>query len=155
MSKKNLNYIKFVLNGALLLISFGCGSRCRCLWGYGLLYICGWCRSASYFFNAFYILRDLWFPLLETTNFYQIMRIIKFQNYQKCRSKPDYEYSTLKLPYLPCAIETLTLTFWRRNYFFILAHPVNNMWIIQEPNTLELWNKLHFEEEITKSIYHV
>jgi hypothetical protein len=108
----------------LLLISFGCGSRCRCLWGYGLLYICGWCRSTSYFFNAFYILRDLWFPLLETTNFYQIMRIIKFQNYQKCRSKPDYEYSTLTLPYLPCAIETLTLTFWRRNYFFILAHPV-------------------------------
>ena len=30
------------------------------------------------------------------------------------------------------------------------------MWIIQEPNTLELWNKLHFEEEIqTESIYHV
>jgi len=28
------------------------------------------------------------------------------------------------------------LTFWRRNYFFlILAHPVYKMWIIQEPNT--------------------
>ena len=27
----------------------------------------------------------------------------------------------------------------------ILAHPVYKMWIIQEPNTLELWNKLHFE----------
>ena len=27
------------------------------------------------------------------------------------------------------------LTFWRRNYFFlILAHPVYKMWIIQEPN---------------------
>jgi len=39
------------------------------------------------------------------------------------------------------------LTFSRRNYFFlILAHPVYKMWIIQEPNTLELWNKLHFEE---------
>jgi len=37
------------------------------------------------------------------------------------------------------------LTFWRRNYFFlILAHPVYKTWIIQEPNTLELWNKLHF-----------
>ena len=31
--------------------------------------------------------------------------------------------------------------------FFILAHPVYKMWIIQEPNTSELWNKLHFEEE--------
>ena len=30
------------------------------------------------------------------------------------------------------------LTFWRRNYFFILAHPVYKMLIIQEPNTLEL-----------------
>jgi len=39
-----------------------------------------------------------------------------------------------------------TLIFWRRNYFFlILAHPVHKMWIIREPNTLELWNKLHFE----------
>jgi len=30
-------------------------------------------------------------------------------------------------------------------FFLILAHPVYKMWIIQEPNTLELWNKLHFE----------
>jgi len=42
----------------------------------------------------------------------------------------------------------LALTFWRRNYFFlILAHPVYKIWIIQEPNMLELWNKLHFEEK--------
>ena len=41
-----------------------------------------------------------------------------------------------------------TLTFWRRNYFFLIwAHSVYKMWIIQEPNTLELWNKLHFEEK--------
>ena len=34
---------------------------------------------------------------------------------------------------------TLLLTFWRRNYFFLIsAHPVYKMWIIQEPNTLEL-----------------
>ena len=32
-------------------------------------------------------------------------------------------------------------------FFLILTHPVYKMWIIQEPNTLELWNKLHFEEE--------
>jgi len=31
-----------------------------------------------------------------------------------------------------------TLTFWRRNYFLILAHPLYKMLIIQEPNTLEL-----------------
>ena len=53
-------------------------------------------------------------------------------------------------------VDECTLTVWRRNYFFILAHPVYKMWKIQEPNTLELWNKLHFEEEKkTESIYRV
>ena len=52
---------------------------------------------------------------------------------------------------------TVALTLWRRNYFFflILAHTVYKMWIIQEPKKLELWNKLHFEEEKTESIGHV
>jgi hypothetical protein len=38
--------------------------------------------------------------------------------------------------------------------FFILAHPVNKIWIIQKSNMLELWNKLHFEEKKTDSIHH-
>jgi len=49
---------------------------------------------------------------------------------------------------------TPTLTFWRQNYFLILAPPVHKMWITQEPNMLDLWNKLHFEEEKTESIYN-
>ena len=40
-------------------------------------------------------------------------------------------------------------------FFFNFNTPVYKMWIIQEPNTLELWNKLHFEENKTESIYHV
>ena len=36
-----------------------------------------------------------------------------------------------------------------------LAHPVCKIWIKQEPNKLELWNKLHFEEKKTDSIYSV
>jgi len=39
-------------------------------------------------------------------------------------------------------------------FFLILAHPVYKMWIIREPNTLELWNKLHFEEKKTESVHH-
>ena len=39
--------------------------------------------------------------------------------------------------------------------FLILAHPVYKMWIIQEPNKLALWNKLHFEEKKTESVEHV
>ena len=41
-------------------------------------------------------------------------------------------------------------------FFLILTHPVYKMWTIQEPNKLELWNKLHFEErKKTKSVHHV
>ena len=41
-------------------------------------------------------------------------------------------------------------------FFLILAHSVYKMWIIQEPNKLALWNKLHFEEKKkTESIDHV
>ena len=40
-------------------------------------------------------------------------------------------------------------------FFLILAHPVYKMWIKQEQNTLELWNKLHFEEKKMESIYRV
>ena len=56
-----------------------------------------------------------------------------------------------KTPRLICALCVWKvrgeLTFWCRNFFLILAHPVYKMWIIQEQNTLELWNKLHFEEK--------
>jgi hypothetical protein len=31
--------------------------------------------------------------------------------------------------------------------FLILPHTVYKIWIIKEPNTLELWNKPHFEEK--------
>ena len=42
-------------------------------------------------------------------------------------------------------------------FFLTLAHPVYKMWIIQEPNKLALWNKLHFEEreKKTESVEHV
>ena len=35
------------------------------------------------------------------------------------------------------------------------AHPVYELWLIQEPNKLALWNKLHFEEKKTENIEHV
>ena len=40
-------------------------------------------------------------------------------------------------------------------FFLNFSTPAYKMWIIQEPNTLKLWNKLHFEEEKPESIYHV
>jgi len=50
---------------------------------------------------------------------------------------------------------SLKLPFGTGIIFLILAHPVYKMWIKQELNTLELWNKLHFGEKKTESIYHV
>ena len=40
-------------------------------------------------------------------------------------------------------------------FFFYFSTHCIKMWIKQEPNMLELWNKLHFEEKKTESIYHV
>jgi len=40
-------------------------------------------------------------------------------------------------------------------FFLILAHPVYKMWIKREPNTLELWNELHFEEEKKRRVYNM
>jgi len=40
-------------------------------------------------------------------------------------------------------------------FFLILAPTVYKMWIKHEPNMLELWNKLHFEEKETESVYRV
>ena len=39
--------------------------------------------------------------------------------------------------------------------FLILAHSVYKVWILQKPNKLELWNKLHFKEKKTESIHNV
>jgi len=62
----------------------------------------------------------------------------------------------IKKPNFDSDYRSKYLTFWRRNYFFyILAQSVYKMWIKQEPNMLELWNKLHFEEKRMDSIYHV
>ena len=62
------------------------------------------------------------------------------------QAKLNNNYKNTKLSYEPFGAGII---------FLILTHPVYEMWIIQEPNMLELWNKLHFEEEKTESIYNV
>ena len=75
---------------------------------------------------------ELFFPISSATN------------------QPGDIYSNL----LP-AVNRCYLTFWRQNYFLNFGTPLYKMWIIQERNMLDLWNKLHFEEEKTESIHHV
>ena len=55
----------------------------------------------------------------------------------------------LKVPRAPVLLNLLAPE------LFNFITPCALMWIIQEPNTLELWNKVHFEEEKKESIYHV
>jgi hypothetical protein len=40
-------------------------------------------------------------------------------------------------------------------FFKFFAHPVFKMWIIQEPNEVELRNKRHFEEKRTEIMQHI
>jgi hypothetical protein len=61
----------------------------------------------------------------------------------------------VKTIYMNLATVSINLLVPELIFFLILAHPVYKMWIIQERNILELWNKLHFEEDKTESIYHV
>ena len=58
-----------------------------------------------------------------------------------------------------CELYTFFFTFLNllapELFFYILAHHIYKMWIKQEPNMLDLWNKLHFEGKKTESIYYV
>jgi hypothetical protein len=54
-----------------------------------------------------------------------------------------------------CAEYSL-LTLWRQSPFFLnFCTPVFKIWIIQEPNKVELWNKQHFEQKRTGIMQHV
>ena len=59
-------------------------------------------------------------------------------------------YDSISLQHL-----ATVLTFGAGIIFLILAHLVYEMWIKQETNLLKLWNKLHFKEKETESIYRV
>ena len=53
----------------------------------------------------------------------------------------------LNEPNILCCYNRATYPFGVGIIFLNFSTPVYKMWIIQEPNTLELWNKLLFEEE--------
>ena len=60
------------------------------------------------------------------------------------REKKNQQYATIRC--------LLLKPFDAGIIFLILAHSIYKMWILQEPNMLELWNKLHFEEEKMESV---
>ena len=73
-------------------------------------------------------------------------------------NKLHFEEEKKNEEYMPClkySVPIFVNLLASELFFLILAHPVYKMWIIQEPNMLEFWNKLHFEEERTESIYRV
>ena len=99
-------------------------------------------------------------PMLYTTFIYY-RRCIILADWQRPKLTITTTYLGITSPFsfataFPSEYHEVTSsTFWRRNYFLNLTHPVYKMWTIQESNTLELWSKLHFEEKETESIYHV
>ena len=97
---------------------------------------CVWILLAlKQFFKDVYLIKFL-------SSMFAVLFLIACRNYKKSSSDQEFFHNI-------CYI----LTLWRRNFFFlILAHPVYKMWIIQEPNKLALWNKLHFEEKNKRTV---
>jgi len=98
---------------------------------------------------------DLWKTKLKfRASFKSVLSKFQFWNYKRSLKFMSWYTKSGKIEFW-VPVKTFQeksyfklLTLWRRNYFFlILAHPVCKMWIIQEPNKLALWNKLHFEEK--------
>ena len=111
-------------------------THCYCCWCCCLLQLCMLKRNK----NKFSIVKKPVITLMDS----------KFSLlHRACCRVTQLSYQLMHLH------KIYTLTFWRRNYFFYFSTPVYKMWIIQEPNMLELWNKLHFEEKKTDSIYYV
>ena len=68
-------------------------------------------------------------------------------NTKQSGSEPSAETSQYYPFFLYVAVRLFSVNLLVPELFFlILAHPVYKMLIIQEPNTLELWNKLRFED---------
>ena len=68
-----------------------------------------------------------------------------------------YHWSCLVL--MSSKRDLVTFIFWftfgAGIFFKILAHPVFEMWILQEPKKIVLWNKRHLEEKKTENAQHV
>ena len=67
----------------------------------------------------------------------------------------SYKHRLVRICVIFEAFKSINLLAPELFFFLILAPPVYKKWIIQEPNALKLWNKLHFQEKKTESIYHV
>ena len=131
------------------------------------------CLSLLYFRETYTNLRKLWEKFRRQHKEFSVIRVgINYFHINFNREKliaesfilnllsfiPFVQYvvcflCTILIKLIPFAYPVQTLTFWRRNFFLMLAHPVYKMWITQEWNTLELWNKLHFEEEKKRRVY--
>ena len=65
--------------------------------------------------------------------------------FTKFKLKPNVKHKPKRVP--NCRVFNLLAP---ELFFFNFSTPVYKMLIIQEPNSLEIWNKLHFEEEKTE-----
>ena len=73
---------------------------------------------------------------------------ICYEDFENSLRKFKFHWNLTRTKALYMKTDThFSLTFWRRNFFFILANSVYKMWITQEPKKVALWNKRHFEEK--------
>ena len=87
--------------------------------------------------------RWLYVQTVTTTPSFSLPLLLYMKTVHYCaQNTPGLNHTTSKLK-STCNFNLLAPEL----FFLILAHPIYKMWIIQESNTLELWNKLHFEEK--------
>ena len=118
------------------------------------------------------IITDMWQNIFYTCAFVGFMTLIQvicivlssvsLKRITKLRWRSQHEKYVIKFKaiefnklaccyycrcYYCCTLRNPPLTFGGGISFYILAHPVFKMWIIQEPKKVALWNKRHFEEK--------
>ena len=141
------------------------GSGCHrhqyvaCLWVYEVTLVCSACHHSSLcqegnIWSSKVIPREtgmclVWW-MLKTTE------LIRFETSVLVKMNIAFPcVMTLDSLHLVIMKKDAVLTFWRRIFFLILAHPVFKVWVIQKPNKVALWNKRHFEEEKMEIVQHV
>ena len=112
------------------------------------------CYGILRFITVFTKARNLTLPWSSRCEATSSLAVKLFSSQTVVWAQNSVSVSWFSIPVSRPVHNTALLMFWCRNYFFlILGHSVYKMWIIQEPNKLELWNKLHFEEKKKRRVY--
>ena len=131
--------------GYFILYYFALFFKSKILMAISIFYIMEWCGMNMLWTKIHHKIKELFWLFTNFTNLINARNMDNIETHFTFRQQNKIKLNNNNN-------NNEELTFWHRNYFFflILEHIVYKMWIIQGSNTLELWNKLHFEENKTE-----